>query len=462
MARTHHDDLRIVNEFALSMLRQNTLPDLLWSIADNVGRQLGFEDCVVYLRKGDVLVQSAAFGVKNPNAREIKSAIEIPIGRGIVGSVAATGRSRLVADTREDPDYIADEFAGLSELSVPITYHDDVLGVIDTEASRPDRYGAGDERLLQWIANISAPRIAYALADLERRATDHELKQARTDHARSLGELAGRIANDFNNLLLVIHGNLTIAGRAELSDAARTAVDAALRACECAEGLPHELLALARGGAPVIEHGVSVVDLLRESTAFVGSDGKIEFRLELEPELPNVDIDPDQIRVVMTNLLLNAREAMPDGGTVHVHAEAANGDSRTPGLDLLIRDAGEGIDPAALNRVFDPYFTTRSGKAGLGLTIAHRIIVRHGGELSIEHSDATGTVFRIHLPASARSTDRPSDHADSRPTRRPRARHALVMDDQDGVRDLIERMLNHGDVRVSSAANGTEAIELAR
>lgn len=133
-----------IGAFARHMLEARSLDDLLWGIAQQAGETLGFEDCVVYLRDEDVLVQMAAFGLKSTAEREIFQRISIPVGQGIVGTVAGTGRRERVGDISRDPRYIPDQFPGRSELAVPLRFEGRVLGVLDTESSRADAYSAAD------------------------------------------------------------------------------------------------------------------------------------------------------------------------------------------------------------------------------------------------------------------------------------------------------------------------------
>jgi sigma-B regulation protein RsbU (phosphoserine phosphatase) len=196
-------DLEKLNAFAVALLQQRGLDDLLWAIADNIGETLEFEDCVIYLTQGDVLVQAAAFGQKSPSQREIKSPITIPIGEGIVGTVAKTGHAEIVADTSQDPRYISDQFAGRSELTVPIVYQGDVLGILDSEAGRTHAYNDGHLELLQSVANIAASRIAFALEERERLLAEEELRLANErleerirDRTRELQELVARLTRE--------------------------------------------------------------------------------------------------------------------------------------------------------------------------------------------------------------------------------------------------------------------------
>ena len=141
---SEHDDLgpeqasrgiTALTSFAVSLLQQQSLEDLLWSMAERIGVLLGFEDCVIYLLVGDELVQYAAYGVKNTRGREIFEPITVRVDEGVVGRVAVSGKAALINDVRDEPDYIPDQFPGLSELAVPLIFEDRVIGVIDTEAS---------------------------------------------------------------------------------------------------------------------------------------------------------------------------------------------------------------------------------------------------------------------------------------------------------------------------------------
>lgn len=601
-------DLRIVNEFAVSMLAQHTLPDLLWSMAAQIGRVLEFEDCVIYLVAGDVLVQSAAYGVKNPVQREIHAPIEIPIGEGIVGRAASTQQTQYVADVRNDPDYISDQFVGRSELAVPIRYAGQALGVIDAESSKLDGFSEQDRIRVQWLANVAASRIAGAIADQERRQAQHDLKLAnehlerrvarrtrelsdavqrlesevryregletelaarkrylditlrsiadaliavdldgriefvsdaapeifgyaheamlgqdfagllggrsprdgrssiidaagrkrtvsvasaeirdsdgqergrvfvirdtsaedsllseamRTQQLESLGLLAGGIAHDFNNLLLAIEGNLSIAQEdAPEEIELQNSLGAAQAACQRARELPQLLLTLAKGGAPILTEDCSLAELVRECVdlSLIGSDLDTEIRIPAE--LPQLEIDRKQVALALNQLLLNARQAMPSGGTIHVSARSLPQETEQSGwfIELSIRDEGRGIPEDARSRIFEPYFTTRSEGRGLGLTIAHRIAARHGGSLDLRHAKV-GAEFVLRLPChpAAAPGVGPSVMSPA-----PRPARILVLDDEQPIRMMLGRMLERLGYQATLAECGNQAVELVR
>ncbi len=170
-----------INYFASSIYSQSTVDAILWDVARNCIGRLQFEDCVVYLldEKNQTLVQKAAHGPKSPRHYEITRPIEIPIGRGIVGSVAASGRAEIVPDTRKDPRYIVDDAARLSEISVPIIFDGKVLGVIDCEHSALNFFTSKHHSVLTTIASLCANKIVRAKAEEEKELAKQSLTDAR-------------------------------------------------------------------------------------------------------------------------------------------------------------------------------------------------------------------------------------------------------------------------------------------
>ncbi len=167
-------DLEIVRNLACDLLKRNSLEDLLWDLAEAIGRLPGFEDSVVYLAERRVLSQIAAFG-KKCRERTIVEPITIAWGQGVVGTVAKTQVAEIVKDTRTEPRYIRDQFDGLSELAVPVVFEGHTLAVLDTESTRLDSYTNADLQLLQTMANIAAPRIASAICERDARVARQEL-----------------------------------------------------------------------------------------------------------------------------------------------------------------------------------------------------------------------------------------------------------------------------------------------
>ena len=168
----------ILNYFTTSLFGKNTVDDILWDVAKNCISRLHLEDCVIYLLDEElgVLVQKAAYGPKNPVRFEIRDPIEIKLGRGIVGTVALTGRPEIIADTSKDSRYIVDDERRLSEITVPIIEGGKVIGIIDSEHSRRNFYTAKHLALLERIAAICASKISRTIIEEKARQQTMEVQ----------------------------------------------------------------------------------------------------------------------------------------------------------------------------------------------------------------------------------------------------------------------------------------------
>jgi|GEM_PF-6756627 len=287
-----------------------------------------------------------------------------------------------------------------------------------------------------------------------------ERELARHERLDALGLLAGGIAHDFNNLLTVILGNLgLLAEDRRLDTFAREGLSDAIGASKRAKALASQLLTFSRGGAPVRETA-SIAEAIRESIAFVLRGSTVRATVHVPDSLWLVDIDTDQINQVLNNLLINAAQAMPDGGEIEVTANNVEGTPhRLPRgryVRIRVRDQGRGIPVENRERIFDPYFTTREGGTGLGLATAHSIIKRHEGLLTMEATAGRGSTFDIYLPASS-ATSVPEEPIVSS----PETLHAnvLVMDDEPAVRGVYGAMLQRVGCHAEFAKNGEDAVD---
>ncbi len=429
--------------FADSLLRRNDLDDLLWDIAGSVGDLFGYEDCVVYLVEPAGLVQRAAYGVKSPALREIKNRLVLPLGQGIVGTVAVTGVAELVADTRSDRRYIADEFQGHSELAVPIVCGGKVLGVLDSEASCVDGYTAADLATFELIATLAAPRIASALAERELssalvslqhvEATQRQRQgQEQRQRLEALGQLAGGIAQDFADLLTSILGNVSMAQEHVAGGPAAPLLHEVVVACDRARALSAQLVGFAAGGAPDLQVR-DIVGALRAVVAEELAGSSVEVSWRIGSALPAVAFDDAQMRQVFRHLVRNAREAMSRVGRLAI--EVGGGDGPQRSLVVVLHDSGPGVPSPLRTRVFDPYFTTKEGGVGLGLAAAYWIVRRHGGTLALDVEPTQGARFRLTLPAAAAAERAPAPAAPARGLR------VLVLDDNPAVRAVLVRMV---------------------
>ena len=228
----------------------------------------------------------------------------------------------------------------------------------------------------------------------------------------SLGIRAGGIAHDFGNLLTVILGNLSLMelyGKDELNVSEAIEVFEATKiAAHRAKNLTQQLLTFAKGGAPV-KKVASIVKLVEDTVSFALSGSPVRCEVSMPDDLGWVEIDEGQIGQIINNLIINAIQAMPQGGIIRICAENVtirpeDGVPLREGkyIKLSIQDQGVGIPKKYLQKIFDPYFSTKSTGSGLGLAISYSIIKKHEGHITVESQIGVGTTFHIYLPALER------------------------------------------------------------
>ena len=294
-------------------------------------------------------------------------------------------------------------------------------------------------------------------AEIARRERmEEELLRARK--LESLGVLAGGIAHDFNNFLTIVHGNIEMAkARLHPADPVQEIFDQTGNACRRAAFLASQLLTFAKGGAPV-RRMVSVAKLVMDAAHLARAGASISIAVHIPEDLRFALVDPGQIGQVLHSILLNAREAMPEGGIVDVHAENVDSPADAgPRVRISIRDYGPGIPADRLPRIFDPYFTTKPGASGLGLATAYAIVARHNGHIAVDSEIGQRTTFTIELPATY-ATPAPLEPAV--PQMQAGTGRILVMDDEEAIRNLLRAVLTKIGYEVETARDGAEAIAL--
>ncbi len=292
-----------------------------------------------------------------------------------------------------------------------------------------------------------------------------EEERVKSQKLESLGLLAGGIAHDFNNILTAILGNLSIIDFTDTPEDTerRAIVQEAERAALRAKELTMQLLTFAKGGAPV-KQTADLAKVAREAATFALRGSSVRLAFETAPDLPLAEIDSGQIAQIVQNLVINADQAMPEGGTIQIALDVEVVDTDPPGLAagrylrLRVIDNGVGIPAHSVPKVFDPYFTTKSKGSGLGLTTSHSIARKHGGLLSVASVSGEGSTFTLHLPVPVDAQMAPPE---SEPVAiQPGAGRILFMDDEPELRTLVARILAEGGYEPVTAAHGAEAILL--
>jgi two-component system cell cycle sensor histidine kinase/response regulator CckA len=307
----------------------------------------------------------------------------------------------------------------------------------------------------------------------ERRRLEQQLHQSQKMDA--IGRLSGGVAHDFNNLLGVIIGYGEILEESvPESDPLRASVDQILKAGRRASSLTRQLLAFSRQQVlepKILSLNAVVSDMEKMLHRMIGED--IQLTIQLEPNLGSTRADQGQIEQVIMNLVVNARDAMPDGGKLSVQTLNFEIDEKFaeryaypvvtgPYVLLTVTDSGTGIDAATQQRIFEPFFTTKEkGKGtGLGLSTVYGVVKQSGGYIDVISAPGKGTTFNIYLPRSAQSIA-VDDHEAGQPTATRGSETILLVEDEDSLRTLTRDLLRLKGYTVLEAINGAEALELS-
>jgi PAS domain S-box-containing protein len=283
----------------------------------------------------------------------------------------------------------------------------------------------------------------------------------------SVGVLAGGIAHDFNNILSAILGNVQLASHmVGTQHKALPLLEEAKKASNRAAKLTQQLLTFAKGGEPIKET-TSLPQIIRESADFILHGSQVSCEYNYPEDLWPVEVDSGQMGQVIQNIVLNAIYAMPDGGQIRISCSNIENAASETLLDILsgnyvkvsIKDSGTGISAKVLEKIFDPYFTTKQEGSGLGLAICHSIISKHNGHILSESTPGKGTTFNIYLPAvfSTDNQKKGEDEENIAPLTGPLK--IMVMDDNKMLRNVARAQLSHLGHDAILVSCGDEALD---
>jgi len=421
----------------------------------------------------------------------------LKLGERVAGKVAQSGEAVVVEDLEQDPRLqIANnpKYESASFICMPLRARGKVTGILNL-SKRGDRRAFSQSDLTFLTSLLGHVSFALENARLieEAKEAARKLKEVvnnqslQLDKVRkqvedstrllqqaqkmeAIGTLAGGMAHDFNNLLSIILGNVSMAKEdlnqeGEISDFLSEAEEASLRAKE----LTHQLITFSRGGAPVRKRA-SMIGLLKESASLALAGSNTECDFSIAEDLWPVEYDESQMRHVINNLVINAHEAMSDGGTIRLCAQnLVIGKYQRDHLPLQegayvkisVADQGVGIPEEDLPLIFDPYFSTKERGCqkgmGLGLATAYSIIHKHGGHIAVESASGVGTSFHAYLPASDKET-LPKQKVETKPFAQKGT--ILVMEDERMLRSLTGQMLERLGYEAKLVRDGDEAIAL--
>jgi len=390
---------------------------------------------------------------------------------GIIGWVAKTGEPIYVPDVAKEPRYISSRPDVRSEAAFPLKIRDRIIGVLDIESSEVRGFEEEDLKLLSSFASQMSIFIENAQLFSDLKKTLQELKQAQdqiiqTEKLKALGEMASGVAHDFNNVLAVILGNIQLLIhqldylrpediREQLKIIERSAKDGA----ETVRRI-QEFTGKRRDKEFIT---LSINDIIKEVVVITQPRWKDQaqkkgIQIQLLTQLNDIPLilgNPSELREVLTNIIFNAVDAMPQGGTITISSQPQTEDW----VEIRISDTGIGMTEEVKRRVFDPFFTTKGvTNSGLGMSVSYGIIKRHGGDILIESEPGKGTTFIIHLPTGYGEEIEKSEEATLQETLT--SARILVIDDEASVRDILSRMLKIKGHHVVTASDGEEGIEI--
>ena len=329
--------------------------------------------------------------------------------RGLVGHVVASGEAKLVNDVERDPHFSGELEEALESvvprtiLCVPLTIRENTIGAIELINKLDGAFGEQDLDLLTAMAASVAVAVENAnlyaeLADFTTELERSQAKLVQAEKMAAIGRLTASLAHEVNNPLQAIHNSLHLSMHEGLAQQRREQYQS------MAQGEVERLIEIvqrmldfyrpSRGGVTSADLN-QVVDNVLALAHKRFQHGNIQVHAHLAPDLPDIPIVPDQISQVLLNLVINAVEALPDGGDLWLKTELS---AQSDEVLLSVRDSGSGMSSEQMNSLFEPFYTTKSEGTGLGLAISYGIVERHGGTIEVSSQPGQGTTFVVRLP----------------------------------------------------------------
>jgi PAS domain S-box-containing protein len=395
--------LEALNNLMASLLGKTDVREIAWEITKSTIGLLGFEDCVIYLLDDDkkMLHQIAAYGDKLGVENKIVNEITIPIGKGIVGTVAQTGKSEIIADTSKDPRYIVDDKVRLSEITVPIIRHDEIIGVIDSEHSSKNFFTEDHLKTLTTIATLVSTKLKYALSLKQKEKAEREKEQLLKDLQKSNQEL-----NDFahvvsHDLKSPLRGMNTLVNwiKEDLAESASdditTNLNLLLRRIDRMDLMINGILNYA--SIDKLDKEEKKVDLNVIVNDVLDANHIPEhFIVNIKNELPILKGDSYKLMQLFQNLITNAvKYCDKEQGIIEIDCTAIK-----KFWQFSISDNGMGIAEKYQEKIFQIFQVLEESEysTGVGLSIVKKVIDFYEGDIWLESEVGVGTTFYFTLP----------------------------------------------------------------
>jgi len=466
-----------IAELGQTLGQARELGTILGSLREFTVASVPCDGMLISLYEPEQSVRKLAYCWVDGAERETSDLIKFPVGDGLTGRAIKSGSIVI------DNEYLKNRRPGFvvigkheegsipqSALSAPMIVRGRTVGCIEIQSYQPQAYNDEHATAMRMAANLAATAVEHVELIEREREKAEQLRQSQKMDA--VGQLAGGVAHDFNNLITVITGysDLLLRGMPSTSPVFRK-LSEIKKAGDRAASLTRQLLAFSRKQVfqeRVVDLNSIVADMDKMLQRLIGED--IDLVSLLEPSLCWIKADPGQIEQVLLNLAVNARDAMPRGGKLTIETRHAILDeayvkshlAAKPGrwLMLAVSDTGIGMDSETQKRIFEPFFTTKEiGKGtGLGLATVYGIVKQSGGNIWVYSEPDKGTTFKIYLPIAEEFANMESKTCQSEIALGQGT--ILLVEDDELVRDLAADILEPSGYRVLPAANGVEALRI--
>jgi signal transduction histidine kinase len=468
-----------LDAFSRLLRRVESYDQIVGLVRDEVTSRFGLTNAWLYVCEGEDDTQLslvAAAGSKTAAIQELCPVIP-RAGDALVEALLRDEGPVIIPDAQagEFPE-VTRQLGNRTVVNIPMSVVDHALGILGCGTFGDEGVVAIDDdatRILVQIAGMTSVALArIILRKRDRERVELQARLAQRQRLESLGLLAGGVAHDFNNLMTVIRLSVKLLGEGSLTADQRVDLDLIRDAEDSASQLTQKLLMLGQR-QPLRVESVDINATIQGFMSLVRRLLPVNIQTDViaGAALPRLQLDPFQVEQVLMNLALNARDAMPTGGRLTFETEqiVVNGDYRRahpwarPGRYVLVTvsDTGFGMAPEVLERVFEPFFTTKAhGEGtGLGLAVTWSIVQQHGGMIHAYSEVGMGTAFKVYLPAAEQVASQVVKKIVGAVPRG--VERILVADDQPHVLHLLKRVLHGAGYQVTTAADGTEAVQAA-
>jgi PAS domain S-box-containing protein len=413
---------------------------------------------------------------------DLKDVVDVPVREGSTGRAIRTGSVVIDNDFQQQLERIGTpvmfgecvaDRTPKSALTAPMTVMGRTVGCVEIQSYQAGAYSEDHAAAMRMAANLAANAVENVILIEREQAKEEQLRQSQKMDA--IGQLAGGVAHDFNNLLTVITGYSELSlRRMAKDDPLRKNIEGITKAGVRAAGLTRQLLAFSRQQmlqAKVLDLNSVVREMDTMLQRLIGED--MDLVTLLKPSLGQIKADPGQLEQVLLNLVVNARDAMPNGGKItietgHTYLDEVYAREHVavqPGryVVLTVSDTGIGMDAETKKRIFDPFFTTKEvGKGtGLGLSTVYGIVKQSGGSIWVYSETGRGTTFKVYLPRVDEVTEA-EELANGAQGVRGGSETILLVEDEELVRNLAGEILEQYGYAVIAAANGEEGLRICK